>query len=80
MGTFEKPVGDLGRFRHIGLGTAPYKDWVDVEFVLQEIEEELKAEVLATHLETQASVYRSYAEEATKIANILRGGGQRQSE
>jgi hypothetical protein len=74
MGSFEKPVANLGRFGHFG-GTAPYKDWIDVEFVLQEIEEEKKAEVLAAYLKMVAKVYQSMAEGVGNMGAALSGGG-----
>lgn len=51
-------------------------DWIDMPFVLQEVEQELRSEVLAIGLETMANVHRSIAEGAAKVANIVRGGGQ----
>ncbi len=48
-----------------------------MEFVLQEVEEELKGEILAAGLETMANVHRNLAEGAAKLANIVRGGQQR---
>jgi hypothetical protein len=56
----------------------PIGDWIDMEFVLQAVEEELRSEVLAAHLETLANVHRNIAEGAAKIANVVRGKqGQR---
>jgi hypothetical protein len=57
------------RFRPIPIG-----DWIDMEFVLQEVEEEMRGEILAAGLETMADVHRTLAEGATKMANIIRGG------
>ena len=54
----------------------PVGDWIDMEFVLREIDEEIRGEVLAVGLETMANVHRSIAEGATKVANMIRGGGQ----
>ena len=45
-----------------------------MEFVLQEVEQELRGEVLAAGLETMANVHRTIAEGAAKVANIIRGG------
>jgi hypothetical protein len=49
-------------------------DWIDMEFVLQEVEQEIRGEVLAVALETMANAHRSIAEGATKVANLIRGG------
>ncbi len=54
----------------------PKGDWIDMEFVLQEVEGELRGEVLAVALETMANVHRSVAEGAAKVADIIRSGGQ----
>jgi hypothetical protein len=48
-------------------------DWIDMPFVLQEVEGEVRAEVLAVALETMASVHQNVADGARKIANIIRG-------
>jgi hypothetical protein len=58
------------RFRPI-----PQGDWIDMEFVLQEVEQELRGEVLAVALETMANVHQNVAEGARKVANLIRGGG-----
>jgi len=47
-----------------------------MEFVLREIEEEFRGEVLAIGLETMANAHQSIAEGARKVANIIRGAGQ----
>jgi hypothetical protein len=48
-------------------------DWIDMPFVLQEVEGEVRAEVLAVAIETMASVHQNVADGARKIANIIRG-------
>jgi hypothetical protein len=48
-------------------------DWIDMPFVLQEVEGEVRTEVLAVALETMANVHQNVAEGARKIANIIRG-------
>ena len=51
-------------------------DWIDMPFVLQEVEEELRAQVLAIALETMANVHQNIAEGTRKVANTLRGAQQ----
>ena len=48
-------------------------DWIDMPFVLQEVEAEARAEVLAVALETMANVHQNVADGARKVANIIRG-------
>lgn len=48
-------------------------DWIDMPFVLQEVEGELRTEVLAIALETLANVHQSVADGARKVANTIRG-------
>jgi hypothetical protein len=69
--TPEKPLPELFRWN-----PRPQADWIDMEFVLREVEVELRGEVLAVALETMAHVHRNIAEGAFKVANIIRGGGQ----
>jgi len=57
------------RFRPIPIG-----DWIDMEFVLQEVEQEIRGEILAAGLETMANIHRNLADGAAKMANIIRGG------
>ena len=47
-----------------------------MEFVLQEVEQELRSEVLAVALETMANAHRAIADGAAKVAHVIRGGGQ----
>ena len=63
------------RFRPIPVG-----DWIDMEFILQEVEQEIRGQVMAAGLEAMAKVHQNIAEGATNIANIIRGaksGGQK---
>ena len=53
----------------------PVGDWIDMEFVLREVEQELRSEVLAVALETMANAHRNIADGAAKVASIIRGGG-----
>ena len=74
MAPIQRPSAELPdflRFRPI-----PQGDWIDMPFVLQEIEQELRNEVLAVALETMANVHRNIADGHTKVANIVRGGQQ----
>jgi hypothetical protein len=74
MAHIDKPSTELPsslRFRPIPIG-----DWIDMEFVLQEVEQELRSEVLAVALETMANAHRNIADGAAKVASIIRGGGQ----
>jgi hypothetical protein len=45
-----------------------------MQFVLQEVEQEIRSEVLAVALETMANAHRNIADGAAKVANIIRGG------
>ena len=75
MPNFEKTEGQLPGNLQWGV-LHPNSDWIDMPFVLQAVEDELRSDVLAAGLETLANVHRSIAEGATKIANIIRGGQQ----
>jgi hypothetical protein len=55
----------------------PITDWIDMEFVLQEIEGGLRNQVIAAQFETLAAVHRTLAEGASKMAGIMAGGKQR---
>ena len=59
------------RFKPIPVG-----DWIDMEFVLQEVEQAVRGELLAVQFETMANMHRNFADGALKMANIMRGGGQ----
>jgi hypothetical protein len=65
----ERELPSQLRFKPIPVG-----DWIDMEFVLQEVDQELRGEILAAGLETMASVHLNLAEGAKKMANIIRGG------
>lgn len=60
--------------RNLGFNPRPIADWVDMEFVVQEIDQEIRAAVLAAGLDAMANVHRSIADGAANIANIIRGG------
>jgi hypothetical protein len=67
----ERELPNQLRFRPVPVG-----DWIDMEFVLQEVEEGMRSEILAAGLETMANVHQNLAAGATKMANIIRGGQQ----
>ena len=71
MGNFERDRELPNQLRFI---PRPIGDWIDMEFVLQEVEQELRGEIVAAQLETMANVHRNLAEGAAKIAGIIRGG------
>jgi len=54
----------------------PIGDWIDMPFILKEINEDIRAEVLAVGLETMANAHRNIADGAAKVANLIRSGGQ----
>jgi glycerol-3-phosphate responsive antiterminator len=72
MGNIEKPSAELPDF--LRFVPRPIGDWIDMPFVLQEVEQELRSEVLAVGLETMANAHRAIADGAAKVASILRGG------
>jgi hypothetical protein len=74
MGNPEKPDAEIPNY--LRWRPVPIGDWIDMEFVLQEVGEDVRSEVLAAQLETMANVHENIAEGAKKIANIIRGGGQ----
>jgi hypothetical protein len=65
----ERELPSQLRFRPIPVG-----DWIDMEFVLQEVEQAIRGEILAAGLETMANVHKNLADGAAKMANIIRGG------
>jgi hypothetical protein len=71
----ERPSGELPGF--LQFRPRPIGDWIDMEFVLQEVEQEMRGEVLAVGLETMANAHRAIAEGATKVANMIRGVQQK---
>lgn len=71
MAPFEKDNVDLpSRF---GFNPHIIADWIDMPFVLQGIEGELRTEVLAIALETLANVHQNIADGTRKVANTIRG-------
>jgi hypothetical protein len=71
MALFEKDNVELpGRF---GFNPHIIADWIDMPFVLQGIEGELRNEVLAIALETMANVHQNIAEGTRKVASTIRG-------
>jgi hypothetical protein len=74
MPPFEKPPAEFPS--SLWWNPRPIGDWIDMPFVLQEIEQEKRSEVLAVALETLANVHRNIADGAAKVANIVRGGVQ----
>jgi hypothetical protein len=71
MPPFEKD--DVALPSRFGFNPHIIADWIDMPFVLQGIEGELRNEVLAIALETMANVHQSVAEGARKVANTIRG-------
>jgi|NGEPerStandDraft_6_1074524.scaffolds.fasta_scaffold180793_2 hypothetical protein len=55
----------------------PITDSIDMEFVLQEIDPGLRAQVMAATFENVAAVHRTRAEGAAKIAGILAAAAKR---
>ena len=78
MPKFERPEAELPNY--LRFKPIPQGDWIDMSFVLQEIEEELRGEVLAVGLETMANAHQAIAEGAKKVANLVRGGGGQQKQ
>jgi hypothetical protein len=54
----------------------PATDFIDMEFVIQEIDQSLRGQVIATTFETVAAMHRVLADGAAKIASIV-GGAKR---
>jgi len=71
---FDRPNAELPDF--LRFRPRPPGDWIDMAFVLEEVEQELRSEVLAVGLETMANVHQNIADGAAKVAKIIRGGGQ----
>ena len=71
MAPIEKPQAELPEF--LRFNPIIKTDWIDMAFVLQEVEGELRGEVLAIALETMANVHQTVAEGARKVANTIRG-------
>ncbi|MGA7315707.1 MAG: hypothetical protein WBX22_17220 [Silvibacterium sp.] len=71
MPPFDKDNVDLpSRF---GWNPHIIADWIDMPFVLQGVEGELRTEVLAIALETMANVHQNIADGTRKVANTIRG-------
>lgn len=75
MGNPEKTSAELPDF--LRFVPRPIGDWIDMQFVLQEVEQEVRSEVLAVGLETMANAHRAIADGAERVAGILRGGQQK---
>ena len=71
MAPIEKPSAELPDF--LRFVPRPIGDWIDMQFVLQEVEQQLRSEVLAIGLETMANAHRAIADGAAKVASVLRG-------
>ena len=75
MAPIEKPPAEFPS--SLWWNPRPIGDWIDMPFVLQEVEAEIRNEVLAVGVETVANVHRNMAEGAAKVANIIRGVQQK---
>jgi hypothetical protein len=51
----------------------PITDWVDMEFILEEIDQSVRTQLVANRLETVAAVHRNIADGAKKAAGIVAG-------
>jgi hypothetical protein len=71
MPPFEE--GNLDLPRRFVFNPRPNVDWIDMQFVLQEIEGELRAEILAIALETMANVHQSIADGTRRVAKTIQG-------
>jgi len=71
MALFDKGNDELpSRF---GFNPHIIADWIDMAFVLQGVEGELRSELLAISLETMANVHQAVADGTRKVANTIRG-------
>ena len=71
MALFDKENAELpGRF---GFNPHIIADWIDMPFVLQGVEGDLRTELLAIALETMANVHQNIAEGTRKVASTIRG-------
>ncbi len=66
---------DLAATR-FGFRPIPIADWIDMEFILQEVDEGIRPALLAAHLEMVANVFTAQAATATKMMNIISRGKQ----
>lgn len=71
MANIDRELPSQFRFKPIPVG-----DWIDMEFVLQEVDQAVRGELLAVQFETMANMHRNFADGAIKMASIIRGGGQ----
>jgi len=72
MGLFEgKENADLPT--RFGWNPHIIADWIDMPFVLQGVEGELRTELLAIALETMANVHQNIADGTRKVASTIRG-------
>ncbi len=54
-------------------GPGPVTDYIDMDFVLREIDPGLRFQVIATRFENVAALHRTLAEGASKLAAIFGG-------
>lgn len=72
MGSPERFAGELPT--HLRWKPVPIGDWIDMEFVLQEVEVEIRNELLASYLEMSANVHKEVAGGLTKMMKIVGRG------
>ena len=75
MGKPELPISELPT--RLKWRPGPMTDWIDMEFVIQEIEAGIRNQVIAAQFETLANVHRTLADGAAKVANIISGTAKR---
>jgi hypothetical protein len=56
-----------------GWRPGPVTDWIDMEFIFDELEANVRAQLIAVRLETMSAVHRTLAEGAAKAAKIVAG-------
>jgi hypothetical protein len=49
----------------------PVTDWIDMEFILEEIDPAVRTQLVANRLETVAAVHKNIADGAKKAAGII---------
>jgi hypothetical protein len=54
----------------------PVADWIDMEFILREVDESIRPALLAAHFEMVANVFTAQAATAQKMMNIVLRGKQ----
>ena len=74
MAPFEKPNAELPNF--LRFVPRPPGDWIDMEFVLGEVDESIRPALLAAHFEMVANVFTAQAATAQKMMNIVSKGKQ----